>query len=239
MLAAEGVAQLGHGDLVRVVGTRRAIGDWPERPETRGFAVMTNARGVAEAPRVPARLGGARTSWDDSWEGSRATGYDLVTEAGDVQPARYAFVACDCVETVAEYLPKTEMKNTVDLVRRWAREGCPTTFSGVEDIYAASRNAQKIVMSLPSGSPAMWAARALRDTADVALFSAATFARDVAYCVARVSGMNATNANLDLAPLVRRWIPLSVALLARFGENLPIDLGARDNPRRRSVWRLA
>lgn len=237
MLGAEGIVSLRQGDLVRVAD---ATGT------TRGLAVMTLARGVVLAPPAPKDLGKPRVDWFAFWEGPKATARAMLFAADKVDGRRLilaaAALARDVLPSWQRAFPDDKRpENAIDTAEKVARGSAQDARKASMRAYAASAPA-----SAPAGSSAAYAAYAAANAASAA-YAYASYTGDSArggvvyYADAAVGAASSAAAYAAFADaaysrhaaIVRRWIPLSVVMLAELGEHLPIEFGARENPRRR------
>lgn len=221
-----------HGDLVRQLSPSR---------EVTGFWVQTLS-GLWSAGPVYPRLGDHGGDWEAAWEGPGAKADGLLRASERVDRRRLVLTAADCAETALRYLPKGEMRpgRTLEIARSWARGKASPGEVAVASLssYAAASDSA----SVPGASSAIRdsyarAAAAAANAADAVTLPAATAATDAAIMAAAAAAAAAAagdgapyTAYLDntatlrtLSPLVRRWIPLPVLLLARAGEPTPLD----------------
>lgn len=219
---------LGHGDMVRM---RASKGD------VRGFWVVT-VHGLVDAGKAPSELGRHGWDWETAWEGRQAEADALLRRASAVHDKRRVLAACDCAETALAQVPAGEYRprQAIDAARRWAHgEARASDVSVARDAVYAYANALRDNGNLNAISNAAYAASnaaaaALTRSAPSAAAAARAAAGSNAAAAARARDAafytkdDVAVAVRALSPLVRRWIPLPIVLLARAGEPTPPSL---------------
>lgn len=162
------------------------------------------------------------------WEGENTAGDSMVRMAeGDVDDRRMVLAAAACAESV---LDKIEVRDrwypsqAIQAARSWA------TGNGTKSdaMIAAARARSDLVLNR-SRSEAIDAARAAAGAAETVGGQSNAF-----YAVSSAAAATGDHARglLEMAEIVRRYIPTPVFLFARAGIQCPLPI-PRDNPRRR------
>lgn len=212
---------------------------------TRAFWVATT-RGLADAGVAPRTLGprdprDSGADWEAAWEGDAVDPEAMVRASGAVDRGRLALVACAAVDLAAEPCAEAHPDAArravaaAATVRRVAETGAwPPTGRDVRALEAAAADMRALAAEEFPESEG--------DEVPRCLAEAAGFAVQVLYMVASPES-HAANALLEASlalpsaqrptdrvrlrpfgPIVRRWIPLAVMLLARAGEPTPPGL---------------
>ena len=196
-------ADLHIGDLIATMPAEAAGYD----EHATGLYVVT-PDGVKAAPVPGEELSGP---WLTSW-GQDA--YDMLLASSGVKRHRLAMAACDCAEAVLHLVPAGEdlPQKAIGTARAWCRGE-----ASIDDVRDAADAAASYAADARVSAFAA-AASVSSDTAYVAAAHAAIYA-------AKANGAPREATYRDLAPLVERWIPLPVVLLARLGypDAVPFD----------------
>lgn len=223
----------GHGDLVRLVG-----------PQVERIFVFDSARSAfVEAKTKRGSLVTKLTiSMTSIWEGDSLDASWMMRLSWKVDRRRLALAACACAETSLVFVPdyEDELRAALNTARSWAHgnatsEDARRAYDAISDVAddvsenvdAAARSAYGAVLSA-------LAVAAMKDNASSNSVGSASRASDAYASDSRASDfLRDRDAHLrSMAPLVRRYIPLSVATCAMVDARDPLPI-PRDNPIRR------
>jgi hypothetical protein len=214
--------RLGHGDLV-VVGTKVPT-----------LFVFDGARGAL------AEVGGApKTGWVSYWEGKAANAASLFRRCDAVDRRRIALAACAVAESSLKYGPAGEDRPrlAIEAARRGALGG-----GNAEELRDA-RQAVSYVSTLGAIllADAAYAVISIvmddrrGNTVATAQAESAVYSAAQAY-VENTGELGAQRArHREMAPMVRRYIPLSVLACSLVGARDPLPM-PRENPSRALGW---
>lgn len=215
--------RLGHGDLV-VVGTKVPT-----------LFVFDDARSeLVEVVSAP------KTGWLAFWEGKKADAASLFKMCDAVDRRRILLAACAVAEGSLMYVPAGEDRPrlAIEAARRWALG------RGNAEELREQRTAVAYVSTPGAISMADAAYAIITSVATDARHSKtprAAYAESAAFSVARANAEytgergELRSSLREMAPIVRRYIPLSVLACSLVGARDPLPM-PRENPSRALGW---
>jgi hypothetical protein len=183
-------------------------------PDQASELFVVTPSGVVPAPPSPGRrlvFGGPRQPWVSIWEGQVADAKKMVDWAWQVDRRRMALAACGLIRCSPknEYTspPGSAVWLAVEATERWAMVNATVQEARTAGSHVGGWGVEEeaaIAASNIAGSDGYDPSDANDDGP-----SAEIYVVDVL--------RSATYTRQDMAPIVRKWIPLSVILLARLG----------------------